>query len=340
MLGQDAAHRSRSPVGRTTAPHRSWDLAVDGPVRGSCVIAQDGTIYAATSDTLYAVSPEGDVRWSSTAGAGDTSPAIGPDGTVYVVDGAALAAFDPTGARKWAVPLQSDGSLVSSPTVAPDGTVYVSEVDGPLVAVSPDGAIRWTGGDSFDLYSTAAIDAAGDVIVMRVSAYMTFTDAFSSAGTPGVHVPNLGAVFTYGVHPVVADDGTVFVPVSGGLVALSAAGTRLWTANWPGVGQEIAPATGADGTTYVVGSGAVVTALAAGGLKTWSYSGGGTDYGASVAVAADGTVYVGGTRLWMLDSTGRLQSAIDLDAPIESPLALDRDGTVVFGGTDGKVHAR
>jgi hypothetical protein len=340
MLGQDAAHRSQSPFAVVTDRHRSWDVKVDGPVRGSCVIASDGSIYAATSGTLFAIDPEGRVRWSAPAGASDTSPAVGADGTVYVIDGAALAAFDPSGSRKWSAALQSDGTPVSSPTVAPDGTIYVTEVDGPLVAFRADGSRRWTGGDTFDLYSTVALDALGDAVVMRVSAYGSFVDSYGVGGMAGLHVPGLGPVFTYGAHPVIGADGTTYVPVSAGLVALSPAGARLWTAGSPYEGSEAAPAVGPDGTVFAVGSGHVVTAFGKGGVADWSYSAGPMDYGYSVVVAADGAVFVGGTRLWVLDSKGNLRTSLDVSAPIEAPLALDRDGTVIFGGTDAEVHAR
>jgi outer membrane protein assembly factor BamB len=52
-------------MARGDTPHRSWDFAVDGFIGGSCVIAQDGTIYAETVTTLYALTPDGRLKWKT-----------------------------------------------------------------------------------------------------------------------------------------------------------------------------------------------------------------------------------------------------------------------------------
>jgi outer membrane protein assembly factor BamB len=64
---------------------------------GHTAIGSDGTIYAA-SDRLYAINPDGSVKWSSDVIGGSLSPlAIGADGTLYVMNGhtGVLYAFGP-----------------------------------------------------------------------------------------------------------------------------------------------------------------------------------------------------------------------------------------------------
>jgi outer membrane protein assembly factor BamB len=61
-------------------------------------IGADGTIYVGSLDNkLYAINPDGSLKWSYTTGHDvRSSPAIGADGTVYVgSDDKKLYAFGP-----------------------------------------------------------------------------------------------------------------------------------------------------------------------------------------------------------------------------------------------------
>jgi hypothetical protein len=82
-----------------------------------------------------------------------TDAVAAPDGTVRVVgpyDAPALVAYAPDGRRLWSRPLEA--ASATALTVAPDGTTYVGtwrgtgrihDRTGEVVAVGPDGAIRW-----------------------------------------------------------------------------------------------------------------------------------------------------------------------------------------------------
>ncbi len=75
-------------------------------------------------------------------------PAVGPDGTVYVTTlistpGWGLHAFDASrGTLKWSFfPNPANG--MSAPDVSSDGVIYAAHSLGYLIAVNPDGTLRW-----------------------------------------------------------------------------------------------------------------------------------------------------------------------------------------------------
>jgi outer membrane protein assembly factor BamB len=103
------------------------------------------------------------------------------------------------------------------------------------------------------------------------------------------------------------------------------------------------PAVGADGTVYVSLGPEVVSVVSAvrpDGSIQWSYAESTSDYGGPVALAADGTIYVGGNKVRMVSPQGTLLRTFDVGSPTTSSLALDADGTVLFGAEDGNLYAR
>ena len=86
-------------------------------------VDSDGTIYIGSRDNnLYALNPDGSVKWSFAAARGFNSfPAISTDGTIYVgaIDGK-LYALNPDGTLQWSFTTAGEinsGSLA----IAPDG---------------------------------------------------------------------------------------------------------------------------------------------------------------------------------------------------------------------------
>jgi outer membrane protein assembly factor BamB len=348
MLGQGREHRSRSPFATKDSSHRSWQVALDGLLRSSCVIAKDGTIYAATQDRLYALSPTGHIIWTASVVAENAAPAIGADGTVYVANAGSgivgLDAFAPGGERKWETAIQGSPELqhLTSPTIGSDGTIFFGTMSGPLTAVSPDGAIRWTAGDPLGRYSSPAIASDGSLFTMQLSSYDSRLDSFAPDGshTLGALV---GASYGYADYPIVGAGGVLYVPLARGLVAMTQTGTDLWAQSREDEFNSSMPAVGADGTVYVsLGPDvvSVVSAVRPDGSIQWSYVESTSDYGGPVALAADGTIYVGGNKVRMVSPQGTLLRTFDVGSPTTSSLALDADGTVIFGAEDGNLYAR
>lgn len=118
-------------------------MTTGGPIGSSPAIGTDGTIYfGSDDDKVYAVSPQGKVKWTFQAGdnLGISSPAIAPDGTIYIGSASregALYALNPDGSQKWKAHL---GGAVLSPALAADGTIYVgSSYTNAFWALAPEG---------------------------------------------------------------------------------------------------------------------------------------------------------------------------------------------------------
>ena len=160
-----------------TAPALSW--AFDDPegLSGGPAVAPDGTVYVAgLSETLYAVGPDGQLRWSAPLDHEPIgAPAVGPDGTVYVADrGAGLNAFSAAGEARWRFQSTYRSEATSGPIVGPDGMVYYAVLDA-VQAVAPDGEGRWLGRDPRLPYleMLPRLSPDGQLVFLKSSAFST-----------------------------------------------------------------------------------------------------------------------------------------------------------------------
>ena len=66
-----------------------WKFLTLGLIRSSPAVAADGTIYVGSFDgNLYAITPEGQIKWSYYAGAPIlTSPTLAPHETIFIASG-------------------------------------------------------------------------------------------------------------------------------------------------------------------------------------------------------------------------------------------------------------
>lgn len=214
---------SRSSEVRALDPATGETLwTVDIPTAGSSpTIADDGTVYVASDDSLHAIDP---VTESATViervGTNLSSPALGADGTIYVTSENDVFAINPTtGERVWSASTDEFGA--SAPVVGPDGTVYVG-----------------TGGEVVDnefLFAAAvyAFDPADGTRLWR-------------------HEDGLGGVV---FRPAVGADGTIYATVDGGgrfrLFALDPAdGSTRWE-TFLDPERPAPPTLAADGTVYL-----------------------------------------------------------------------------------------
>lgn len=242
------------------------------------VLADNGLIYM--SDTQDCGASYGSVVVEDAAGAirfrhdeptGVRDFAPGPDGEFYVVTGdRQLRRLSATGNPEWSfAPDCADCTVAGAPTVTVDAIYFPVwegeppntgcddldptsaeqpiEATDPLYALRRDGSVMW----SYDGFVTLA---------------QRYVDGSSSGGL-------LGNALTQHVQhhpagrPVIASDGTLFVPADGALVALDANGKELGYAlfdpgrgevgvngnpetTWMNGGSENAPVLGEDGRLY------------------------------------------------------------------------------------------
>jgi len=141
-----------------------WRFDTTWGLYGNPSIANDGTIYIGT-DKLYAIYPNGTLRWSFVLGydewVASSSPAISSEGTIYIgthigsMSGGDIVAVNPDGTERWRKRIANNW-VESSPSIGEDGTVYIGS--------SWDNS-GWPGGylHAFNYFELAA-DAHGPYI--------------------------------------------------------------------------------------------------------------------------------------------------------------------------------
>jgi outer membrane protein assembly factor BamB len=126
-----------------------WRFGTGGWVRTAPCIADDGTIYCASlSNYLFAINPNGTMKWRTDVGAG-TSPTMGQDGTVYAGYDHLYAINPINGSVKWTFDPGVGRSIQgATPCHSADGTIYfgthIYESDGgEIIAVNQNGTEKW-----------------------------------------------------------------------------------------------------------------------------------------------------------------------------------------------------
>jgi hypothetical protein len=79
-----------------------------------------------TRGALWAVGPDGAVRWTAPARLDGSNPVVGGDGTIYV-GGSPLVALRQDGSRAWSFPATSDRLVPEA--IGVDGTLYVTAAE-------------------------------------------------------------------------------------------------------------------------------------------------------------------------------------------------------------------
>lgn len=232
-----------------------------GPETARCDVDQitlghDGTIYVG-GDAIYALRPDGSVRWRFSPGARvhcAAAPAVSRDGVVYAGcqdDG--LYAINPDGSKRWEFRAQDD--LDSSPSLGPDGTVYVGSDDRRLYALSPDGKLR------FALLTEGAVrgsPAVGTDGTVYAGSYDGLLYAVRPDGTVSWTFRCADRIHS---SPLIDASGAViFGSQDDRLYALDAGGTQRWSVLLGG-DVDSSPVLGPDGTIYVGADDGVLYAL-------------------------------------------------------------------------------
>ena len=316
-----------------TAGSILWEFNL-GSYWSSPALGTDGTIYVGGSNKLYAINPNGTVKWDFPLDS-PGHPLLGPDGTIYVGElGQSFRRFvalTPAGANKWEF---SPGGGNMRAAVAGDGTIYLA-ANNVLHALRPNGSRLWSFTNGFGSictrasFGTPAIGNDGTVYVpSRHPDNRLF--AFSPNGTTNWTFSTGRQTYYFagecGMEPVgeawsapaIGSDGTVYIGACLGdsdasnrqstLYAINPAGTTNWLCHIGGntMGEDHAPAIGTDGTIYInsyvaLFGGAVgpptnkLVAVSATGSNTWEFVIPGFSAGGSPTVTADGKVLIGST---------------------------------------------
>jgi outer membrane protein assembly factor BamB len=235
------------------------------------------------------------------------------------------------------------GDAESSPALAPDGTIYEGTFHGSLLALTPDGNLKWQFKAGLEIKSSPAVGTDGTV-------YFGSRDRKFYALTPA---GKLKWTFATGAwvdsSPALAADGTIcFGSWDNSFYALNPDGQLKWKFAAGGI-VDSSPAIGADGTIYFGSHDRNFYALAPDGKLKWKFATG-AQITASPALAADGTIYISSTdgNLYALNPDGTERWRLHTGGYTASSPVLDAEGNLYFAvnteecsvSPDGKVRWR
>jgi outer membrane protein assembly factor BamB len=299
-----------------------WALQI-GKSQTSPVIGPDGTVFVSALDSyLYAVNPNGTLKWRFQAGQGmESSPALSADGSVVYVgsdDNSLYAINTNNGTQRWKYKASDD--VNASPAVGPDGTIYFTTSNWLAWAIGADGRKKWSASiaprnTSLWADGGCAVDPATGTVYAGGSDGLY---AFSYGGTLKWKAAAGAPVWS---HPAVGADGVVYFHARDGILrAVRPNGSALWSAS---VGSGYAePVLGSDGTLYIAGQQIGLSAFRGGGVGrptiSWLYdSPDPVAAGGTLTLAAVDTVDGGGT--WQrvdfyrdADGNGQLDAGVDM----------------------------
>ena len=282
---------------RQAAGHVLWRLQTSGDyIIGRPAVGADGTIYTAdVTNHLYALTPQGGVKWIFNPGLGNVVQpvSVGLDGTIYYANLDDVYAVNPDGSLKWV--FSSGGQYIfAGPTAGPDGNIYAASNNlnfpgavGSFV-LSPAGNLI----SHLEDFSTRYVYSGIEVLFGPTNQWY-FTNNASGA------VSSAGALFAFELgsttlkwfqgaerQPRLQPSGNTVVgdgnPVHPGLESFNSSGSLLWRSLGelpgslvPGIDAQTQIDAGSDGNIYVgtlkYGTGVFMTSLNAGGTLRWQF---------------------------------------------------------------------
>jgi outer membrane protein assembly factor BamB len=345
-------HTSRSPYSTSHITNlEKWRYKCgEGVDSGICIDKEGILFFGDTHWYVKALYPNGTLKWQYRTGNRITStPALGEDGTLYVGSwDTNLYAFNSkTGSLNWIVSAHG-GSITTSPAIGEDGAIYLGTAkgigDGEIVAIYPNGTLKWIYPTGDYIYSDPAIGDDGTIYIGSDDNYFY---AINPNGT-------LKWRYKTGHHikapPSIGDDGTIYIPsYDDYLYAFNLNGTLKWKCKDAGAATN--PSIGDDGTIYLSDY-KKFHSVYPNGTKKWTINLGGERHidASSCAISADGTIYVGtnigesaGGEIVAINDNGteRWRKKI-ANWWVESSPSIGEDGTIYIGSQSegrGYLHA-
>ena len=246
-----------------------WKFQVAGNhIEFRPTIGPDGTIYFQDDNGhMYALRPDGSVKWTLLTGGPAGPVAVGADNTTYIAADGTIQAISPAGARVWQFTDPNSQGVMGGPAVGPDGKVY-AVMDAPglgAIALSPvDGHLVWSnpGNPLVSEYGATGLEL-GFGPASPGGPPDQFYFACDNVGTA-----SRGHLYAFSLNgdqrwAVGAGGGTLVPPQAGvlpnGTVSMGVAaynpsnGAALWSALTAlGSGSDLPTDAGPDGTVYVI----------------------------------------------------------------------------------------
>ena len=210
---------------------------------------------------IFALAPDGALLWiyKDLPGSAYVPPAAGPDGAVYAGTLDTLYRISPAGELDWT--FQGGLNIQSGAVVGPDGTVYAGFEHPPeAVALDPaTGALIWSNSPGLSAYGTGGNEArlGRSAPGGPYDRFYLWWDQLGAFSLDGDHLFTTTAGNIYDHEVAVGSDGTLYTPVlwDDDLGALSPFnGDTLWveTGPWNVVSSDVE--IGPDDMLYFVGT--------------------------------------------------------------------------------------
>lgn len=237
MLPRKApVQQSSAPA--STAPTLAWKFANEHTSFTGVTLAPDGTVYAGSSQGVFAISPDGKMKWHTQYGSLSYT-ALGNDGTVYAAEMyGGVFGVSPDGTVNWKPGYGLIG-FHAPPAVGP-GVVLFANTASDLYAFEPDSAeLAWSQSTFRPgaISSNASLPGSAAVGMNTISAPVVYSDdsialsrqhwmtMFSRDGTPAwsleVTPRQLG-------QAALGEDGTIYAGDETNLYAVNPSGSLDW----------------------------------------------------------------------------------------------------------------
>lgn len=332
----------------------SWWLTFQNNIRHTGVAAAHNVIYVGSWDYyLYALNPDGSLKWSFDAGDAIDSggPVVDKNGTIYFgvqQPVSKVYALKSDGTEKWSY--KTGSSVVAAPAIGEDGTVYIGSMDNKFYALNPDGTLRWSYKTGGYVTGHATIDYNGTIYV---GSHDNNLYAFNPNGTLRWKFTAVARIKKHA--PTIGKNGTIYIGTDGGdpnkIYAINPI-KREEGVDFPAEGEwsidvvayiNNTPAVSDDGTIYIGsdnGTYYTIKAINPDGTVKWDGALGDI-ITSSPAIGLDGTIYVGcqDNSIYAVNPDGTLKWSNDLGDEVNGSPSVAPDGTVYVGAWTTKFYA-
>jgi outer membrane protein assembly factor BamB len=228
-------------------------------------VGLDGCFYGTTGDgTLYALGPEGNIRWTlflDTGFAVTDSPAFSPDGATIYLPGhdKGFYAISTSGSMQWYNDIDGHRTRWSY-LVDNQGHIYVNPEDGfvpgQIYCLNPDGTLRWKNLYAIATHNKMTMDRYGFLYVADASNKRLLSFDYDGEFRWGCSFP--GSLHNVNSDLICDADGTVYLVNSAytsapAVIAIDSQGELKWSLSLP---QELfystdcEPTIGSQGSLY------------------------------------------------------------------------------------------
>lgn len=241
-----------------------WRFEMDSRATGAwSAVGPDGTIYCSDEIRLYALSPDGGLKWVVDDAGGQRPISVSSDGVIYTATHLAagetqgVIAINADGSTRWSYVADSGFDLLAGPSLGPDGNIYAvsnSNLGGDgTFALDSDGNLLWTnpGPGSNGITNYEILFDATQIYVPiwgqgggpEILTYNYDGDLLWTSGDLGLAPGSAPELDPFG--RLVLQWGTI------GVQAWSPDGDVEWTYDPPGtLGLVVPPTVGPDGVIY------------------------------------------------------------------------------------------